>query len=530
MDNIENNPAPIIDRVIDGVQLWNLFTQSFQSPVRACFDLIDNVFDAAPSSNGRLAINIDSYEQEFRNRNGIYILSNCQHPVKPMREVLTCFNNGERDRSQIGENGIGLKQACACLSDISVVMSRNEHVYSLGILARSLQTPAGFYLPSFEFQFDPANNLDLYEFLMMEITTIVNSFENIAAVVQEFGHGNVARGVLRLVKNMMRMNGEENHVFCICAHGLIRGLTHGETNADFLLNVKNELPEHYFHVPQSFQVLVGSDPIHFNHWPSRLTRVTKYNVRIPKTVLLNGKNLNGAEDDHAVSVYLGFDTVRIAQDGQTPASLSLYSRKFGRLVKSLPDCRGSLRLCAGGTQYCQALTIIIDDISGALPLSLFKNDFAFGEHDHGLVWEQNLFKWVSAVTKVYYNYYLGNVCHERKSSLAEIVKNDRASQLGKIYEVDVSRFRWNYRNDSIKAADNRDLQEYPTPLHRVCSLDPRPDILGMIEESGIDAFNKMNIVGITPAQYLIENPNSVIISETDILRMYTFHMIGDLDE
>ena len=38
------------------------------------------------------------------------------------------------------------------------------------------------------------------------------------------------------------------------------------------------------------------------------------------------------------------------------------------MVQHEPDARSILSLVAGGTDYCQALTIIVDDIEGYLPL------------------------------------------------------------------------------------------------------------------------------------------------------------------
>ena len=45
----------------------------------------------------------------------------------------------------IGENGVGLKQGCATLSDLSFVLVKNgeEGFVELGIIAESLQLPEG---------------------------------------------------------------------------------------------------------------------------------------------------------------------------------------------------------------------------------------------------------------------------------------------------------------------------------------------------------------------------------------------------
>ena len=429
---------------IDGIGLWNSFTRSFQSPLMACYDLIDNVFDASSLSNGKLNIDVDVEEfkddddktrvreLELDTTNGFYMLNNCQNPVKPMKDVLTVFNSDKGTaQSQIGENGVGVKQGCATLSDISFVMGRNGRVFSLGILAKCLQEKTGPYIPSFEFQLDSgiSNVNDLYEFLMTEITAITSTSgnEDIAAVVKEYGHDNFEKGKYRLVKNMMRMSlsdddwSEQKYVFCICIHDL----KHGE-NSDLLLNLQNELPKHYLHVPHSFFVWIGSFRVKFNHWPNRLVNLTRFNVRIPKDQEIDKDNLDGSGDgqtSHSLNIYLGFDAIKIQDTSQKPAHLYFYSRKFGRHIKSQPDGRGMLWLSAGGTQYCQALTIIVDDIGGYLPLNPTKQDFAFGEHDNGQVWEQNLLKWVSAVTKVYYNYYLQNSCQNKKTVLTNLVKS-----------------------------------------------------------------------------------------------------------
>ena len=40
-----------------------------------------------------------------------------------------------------------------------------------------------------------------------------------------------------------------------------------------------------------------------------------------------------------------------------------------RLIKDYRDARGELLLSAGGTDFCQGLTIIVDDKHGMLPLN-----------------------------------------------------------------------------------------------------------------------------------------------------------------
>eukprot|EP00957_Ditylum_brightwellii_P114720 8747716-Ditylum_brightwellii.AAC.1 len=65
----------------------------------------------------------------------------------------------------IGENGVGLKQGCATLSDLSFVFMRNKEELSLGVIARTLQRPEGCVLPSFVFRsyeiLDLKNEMDM---------------------------------------------------------------------------------------------------------------------------------------------------------------------------------------------------------------------------------------------------------------------------------------------------------------------------------------------------------------------------------
>ena len=64
----------------------------------------------------------------------------------------------------------------------------------------------------------------------------------------------------------------------------------------------------------------------------------------------------------------------------------------------------------------------LDLIHLGLPLNPTKQDFAFGEHEHGEKWQNNLTLRISAVTKLYYEYYLEKLCGGRKSKLTQMVK------------------------------------------------------------------------------------------------------------
>jgi hypothetical protein len=106
-----------------------------------------------------------------------------------------------------------------------------------------------------------------------------------------------------------------------------------------------------------------------------------------------------------VKIFLGFDPERAASDSNNKASLLVYSRKSGRLVKQEDDARGRLSLVNSGTDYAQGLTVIVDDSEGRLPLTPTKQDIAFGTETHGKIHEQNLYAWVGAFAHCYWQHF-----------------------------------------------------------------------------------------------------------------------------
>eukprot|EP00578_Thalassiosira_sp_NH16_P032516 CAMPEP_0181079674 /NCGR_PEP_ID=MMETSP1071-20121207/2156_1 /TAXON_ID=35127 /ORGANISM="Thalassiosira sp., Strain NH16" /LENGTH=144 /DNA_ID=CAMNT_0023161093 /DNA_START=189 /DNA_END=623 /DNA_ORIENTATION=+ len=114
---------------------------------------------------------------------------------------------------------------------------------------------------------------------------------------------------------------------------------------------------------------------------------------------------------YLLKVYLGFDRYRIANPEtgfrtQKACSLYTYSRASGRMVKYEPDARSTLGLSYGGTVFCQAMTVIIDDVEGRLPLDPTKQGLAFGNQAQGHVHEANLYDMVSCVAKFWYKHHL----------------------------------------------------------------------------------------------------------------------------
>lgn len=113
----------------------------------------------------------------------------------------------------------------------------------------------------------------------------------------------------------------------------------------------------------------------------------------------------------------------------------MYSRKSGRLIKHIPDARHILGVNSGGTDFCQGLTIIFDDVTGMLPLTPTKQDFAFGHEKNGEIHQDNLYNWIGAYTSLYYQKKLE--IYTKKGTLKEVVAGHLAD---------------------VQANDNRDIQ------------------------------------------------------------------------
>jgi hypothetical protein len=139
---------------VDGKGMWNSWTRNFRTHTLALLDLIDNSLDAsiqAPgeaSNNfiGRVHIHPDVFEQEERPKcttTGVTILNNSWKPIRPLAQVLEVYNSSKLDSGSgdIGENGVGLKQGCAALSDLSFILAKNgdDSRCELGIVAEQLQ-------------------------------------------------------------------------------------------------------------------------------------------------------------------------------------------------------------------------------------------------------------------------------------------------------------------------------------------------------------------------------------------------------
>ena len=66
-------------------------------------------------------------------------------------------------------------------------------------------------------------------------------------------------------------------------------------------------------------------------------------------------------------------------------------------------------------------------------------------------------------------------------------------------------------------------------LHRACSsYNPLDEVIfDIVKRQGVKAFKKQDSVGVTPLQYLCENPFTEI-KEQKILKLYVLDMMGEI--
>ena len=146
--------------IVNGKGFWKSWTRSFKTTLLKLLDLIDNAVDGATHTHhggiedfaGRVHIYPDIYKQSTTNRKGEHLMkttglclrNNSAHPIVPLSEALVVHHTTKLDEGEIGENGVGLKQACAALWDLSFILVKNAtNKVELGSVAKSLQREEG---------------------------------------------------------------------------------------------------------------------------------------------------------------------------------------------------------------------------------------------------------------------------------------------------------------------------------------------------------------------------------------------------
>lgn len=442
---------------INGIGLWHSWTRNFKSPLLAVLDLLDNAFDAGFSTvqpNFKSKIHIfgdewispqtnftESSENPFGDCvTGMVIANNSAEPICDITSILEVYKSAKSDCESIGENGVGLKQGCATISDLSFVLIRSDERIAIGVIAKGLQHEAGAYLPSYP--------LDICKDIKEQLEKIFKVDDpEVGECTAAYGFGDLNVAIERLEKHIEAMLnspewGDENYVFRLIMDKVrysndkflsrdndgVDGNSYRLAVHGLMKELHTVLPQQYIHIPEHFDVRVGTEKVYFNYWQCRLAELSVFYVKIdPDKSFQLARDWKEPSLGYHVRVFLGFDPIRFVESEDPSSreiktmSLFLYSRQSGRLIRHEPDARSMLGVTTGGTSFCQGFTVIVDDFSGQLPLNPTKQDVAFSEQKNGQVHEKNLYSWVYAIASGYYSYVL-NFFNGRKGDLSQGVK------------------------------------------------------------------------------------------------------------
>jgi hypothetical protein len=370
---------------------------------------------------------------------------------------------------------IGLKQGCASLSNLSFVITKNRGDISFGIIALALQHDKGCYLPSFQ--------LDSSRDAIENITEILENEcpASVSACVTEYGLGSRKRGVTMIAKHIDDLNnpngwGFHEHIFkLIITDSLNNNEKSGSllsiSNADdededmddddndnlasivtnsiiknrrlsqnrsgkninidspfqnLLTQLEKDVPKYYIHIPDKVILSLCNKRVRFNYWQRHLIGLTRFDQQILEDEYVRDLKTEDLQkpSDFKVRIFCGFDPIRVDPSNveQKALSLYIYSRQSGRLIKYTPDARNLLKLTASGTMYAQAMTCIVDDYQGKIPLNPTKQDVAFSEKQNGDILGENLYAWTSAIVNAYYKFHLETKFANKKGELTEEVR------------------------------------------------------------------------------------------------------------
>ena len=436
----------------------------------------NNPGNSTHKTSSRIVISYDKpysahYNQSNNETTGLVMTNNSVEPIKSMHEILRVYNSGKANDSgqNIGQNGVGLKQGCATLSPCSFCLVKTVTTtttqegaqitttcYSLGILAGSLQTEQLCFLPVL--QHDLSGRSAQRQTVLLRWA---RQNTGISKCIRDYGSGSLLLGVQRLDKHMTQMTEGKwkhyNHVFRLVLFGM-----HHQTNISSSLSFSEEeeqqeeeedlqhdrvkglldqliedLPRRYLHVPDHVSVIICRQRIRFGYWQWRMADMARFDLKIKKTVAIaNDPNWNtfSCQQDHnhgvdneidcySIRIFVGFDFSRLTQeDSSNDLAMYVYSRRPGRLIKTIPSARHQLALASGSSEYNQAMTILIDDYQGKLPLNPTKQDLAFSEEANGEIHHQNLVAWTRFAAKVYYRYYKDSKFSKSKELITEALK------------------------------------------------------------------------------------------------------------
>jgi Bromodomain len=431
---------PPSSTAVDGKGMWRSWTRVFSKPESACLDLLDNCFDAALKHGFHGKVAMQSHDSLI-----ISIQNNSQTPVKRLQDAMTVYKSSKNahdddEKDTIGENGVGLKQGCAALSDCSLVLTRNLATVEIGIIAKDLQSTHGVFLPSFTFDDvrDPSELSDIIR-TWLECQPAISAALSNALGPSVDVHRHVTQFAESLYQDQWR---DEDHVFLLvlcklkksadAPHALIQRISPAKA---FLQDIKAMLPEYYINLPSSqgtFDFVIDKKAVDFTHWQKRLVELTKFEVYIPTDRPFESLPEDSwdkpSPDKHTLSIYCGFDAQRVNRDmqqkrGASTCMLYIYSCQAGRLIQKEVDARYMLGLSSSGVDYTQGLTVIVNDVAGKLPLTPTKDGIAWSERTNGDIHQRNLLSWTGAVAGFFWNFHKQQIGGKNNNKVKEVMKN-----------------------------------------------------------------------------------------------------------
>jgi hypothetical protein len=252
----------------------------------------------------------------------------------------------------------------------------------------SLSIVGIFSLPSFEFSLNAGTSLKDQMLDMFNKPRYADVKDCIAEYgkVSHSSEPDFAVGIERLVQhaNAMCTNYSTNpYVFLVVLDKIHAQQDYVESNAvgldasmskavhGLIKELETELPKTYLHIPDDFDFLVGGKKVEFKYWPSRLVELSSFTVDINKKIpWQHNLNHQHQQDAYKLRVFFGFDVTRVTERRKKKeAVLLIHSRMAGRLIETKEDARTVLGLGGGSSDYCQGLTIVIDDLGGHLTLN-----------------------------------------------------------------------------------------------------------------------------------------------------------------
>lgn len=241
---------------------------------------MDNSLDASISGQntafvGHCHIDTDTYKDQKMKKStvtGITIVNNCISKLPPLKKCLEVYDSSKVDSGadHVGENGVGLKQACATLSDRSFVLVKNgsNSACELGVIAGELQSIDGVYLPSFQFSNSHKANPSLAQ--QMKDIFSQPKHSDVAQTIAEYGAAleeqdpNLDIGIDRLCKHFNKICYEDEafanspYVFAVVVDKVrsenSNAITRVRVN-EILDELSSAISRTYLHVPRNFDFM-----------------------------------------------------------------------------------------------------------------------------------------------------------------------------------------------------------------------------------------------------------------------------------